>query len=141
MCTASKFKVDGSCQVSNDETELFAALEDFVPPTLCLQPVPRGFRFSWLANDTRIQRPTGSEPGFISWESISGLKNYGSVTFESIENEDSRTRMDLKFQFKAPRVVSGLFRRSGRLRRYTEEVLLMEMLEGFRDVVVEEDLR
>lgn len=100
----------------------------------------KGFTFSWLANDTCIQRPNGSELGFISWESTSGLKNYGSVLFEPIEEDNSRTRMDLKFQFKAPRVVSGLFRRSGRLRRYTEEVLLMQMLEDFRDVVAEEDL-
>ncbi|EJK55981.1 hypothetical protein THAOC_24212 [Thalassiosira oceanica] len=71
----------------------------------------RGFTFSWLANDTCIQRPNGSEPGFISWESTSGLKNYGSVLFEPIEEDNGRTRMDLKFQFKAPRVVSGLFRR------------------------------
>ncbi|EJK63020.1 hypothetical protein THAOC_16346 [Thalassiosira oceanica] len=88
------------------------------------------FQSMWISKEAR----------FISWESTSGLKNYGSVLFEPIEEDNSRTRIDLKFQFKAPRVVSGLFRRSGRLRRYTEEVLLMQMLEDFRDVVAEEDL-
>ena len=50
----------------------------------------------------------------------------------------SSTLMTLCFRFVAPRVVSGLFRRSGRLRKYTEDVLLGSMLSDFRDVVLAE---
>jgi hypothetical protein len=39
----------------------------------------RGFRFSWDAIHTRLQRPT-----LIEWESTSGLKNYGQVRFDPI---------------------------------------------------------
>merc|ERR1711862_203558 len=89
----------------------------------------RGLKFSWTAKDTYIEIPNE-----IAWESTSGLTNMGNVKFSSVEE---KTKMDLLFQFKAPQVVSGLFRRSSRIRRYTEEVLLMDMLKGFRDVVME----
>ncbi len=46
--------------------------------------------------------------------------------------------MTLRFEFVAPRAVSGLFRRSGRLRKYINDVLLGSMLSDFRDVVLSE---
>lgn len=51
------------------------------------------------------------------------------------------TLMTLDFTFVAPRVVSSLFRRSGKVRQYTEEVLLGNMLRDFKDVVMEEDVK
>ncbi len=48
------------------------------------------------------------------------------------------TLMTLCFKFVAPRAVSSLFRRSGKLRKYTEDVLLGNMLMDFRDVVLAE---
>ncbi len=48
------------------------------------------------------------------------------------------TRMTLRFEFIMPRAVSGLFQQSGRLRKYTEEVLLESMLSDFWDVVLSE---
>mmetsp|Transcript_33054 Transcript_33054/g.67907 ORF Transcript_33054/g.67907 Transcript_33054/m.67907 type:complete len:157 (+) Transcript_33054:735-1205(+) len=94
---------------------------------------------SWTARDTLIQPPHR-----IEWESTSGMKNMGSVEFipnnNSGTNSGNSTEMIVSFTFVAPRVVAGLFRRSNRIRRFTEDVLLMNMLTGFRDVVVEEDL-
>ncbi len=91
-------------------------------------------------------------PERIEWESTSGLKNSGSVVFapilgggglsstveESSTSLTASTLMTLRFEFVAPRAVSGLFRRSGRLRKYTEDVLLGTMLSDFRDVVLTE---
>jgi hypothetical protein len=59
----------------------------------------------------------------------------GSVTFRSSTSstEIITTKMTICFTFVAPRVVSSLFRRSGKLREYTEEVLLGNMLSDFRD--------
>lgn len=48
------------------------------------------------------------------------------------------TLMTLCFKFVAPCTVSGMFRRSGRLRTYTKDELLESMLSDFRDVVLAE---
>ena len=97
---------------------------------------------SWTAKDKRIARPN-----HIEWESTSGLKNMGSVSFlsqqscnnsSSTSNEIIATKMTICFTFVAPRVVSSLFRRSGKLRKYTEEVLLGNMLSDFRDCLSKE---
>ncbi|KAL3810814.1 hypothetical protein ACHAXA_008829 [Cyclostephanos tholiformis] len=118
----------------------------------------RGLRFSWTARDTLIARPKR-----IEWESTSGLRNEGSVVFSPLGVGDvldddgtssniatmttattatttttTSTLMTLCFKFVAPRIVSSLFRRSGKLRKYTEEVLLRNMLTDFRDVVLAE---
>ena len=82
-----------------------------------------------------------ARPNRIEWESTSGMKNFGTVEFApSTVASTMETEMTLRFTFVAPRVVSSLFRRSGKIRRYTEDVLLANMLEDFRNVVVEEDL-
>lgn len=71
------------------------------------------------------------------------MKNRGSVEFTPRASHDSEhtTQMTLRFTFVTPRVVSSLFRRSTLIRRYTEDVLLMNMLTDFRDIVLEEDMR
>ena len=96
----------------------------------------KGLRFSWTASDTRIIRNKR-----IEWASTSGLKNIGSVVFtpSSSSQSDSTTHMTLRFVFVLPRLVSSLYRRLN-IRKYTEEVMLADMLEQFRDVVIEEDL-
>ena len=100
----------------------------------------KGLRFSWTANDTRIVRPN-----IIEWESTSGLKNMGSVEFTpqgerptSSSTIATETEMKICFTFVTPRVVSSLFRRSGMIRQYTEDVLLGNMLTDFRDVILAE---
>ena len=98
--------------------------------------VNKGLRFSWTASDTRIIRNKR-----IEWASTSGLKNIGSVVFtpSSSSQSESTTHMTLCFIFVLPRLVSSLYRRLN-IRKYTEEVMLADMLEQFRDVVIEEDL-
>ena len=91
----------------------------------------KGLRFSWKARDTKIIRPHR-----IEWESTSGLKNIGSVVFTPDNNS---THMKLCFIFVLPRVVSSLYRKLN-IRKYTEDVMLADMLEQFRDVVIREDL-
>ena len=98
----------------------------------------KGLKFSWTANDTRIVRPN-----IIEWESTSGLKNMGSVEFtpqgeRSTSTSTIATEMKICFTFVTPRVVSSLFRRSGMIRQYTEDVLLGNMLTDFRDVILAE---
>ncbi len=93
----------------------------------------KGIRFSWTASDTRIIRNKR-----IEWASTSGLKNIGSVVFTP-SSSDSTTHMELCFIFVLPRVVSSLYRRLN-VRKYTEDVMLADMLQRFRDVVIEEDL-
>jgi uncharacterized membrane protein len=92
----------------------------------------KGLRFSWKARDTKIIRPHR-----IEWESTSGLKNIGSVVFTP-DNSNS-TQMKLCFIFVLPRVVSSLYRKLN-IRKYTEDVMLADMLQQFRDVVIREDL-
>lgn len=93
----------------------------------------KGIRFSWTASDTRIIRNKR-----IEWASNSGLKNIGSVVFTP-SSSDSTTHMELCFTFVLPRFVSSLYRRLN-IRKYTEDVMLADMLRQFRDVVTEEDL-
>lgn len=65
----------------------------------------------------------------------------GSVTFRSYASSSTEiitTKMTICFTFVAPRVVSSLFRRSGKLREYTEEILLGNMLADFRDCLSKE---
>lgn len=95
----------------------------------------KGLRFSWTASDTRIIRNKR-----IEWASNSGLKNVGSVVFTpSSSSASDSTHMELCFTFILPRVVSSLYRRLN-IRKYTEDVMLADMLQRFRDVVIEEDL-
>ncbi len=94
----------------------------------------KGLRFSWTASDTRIIRNKR-----IEWASNSGLKNVGSVVFTPSSASSDSTHMELCFTFILSRVVSSLYRRLN-IRKYTEDVLLADMLQRFRDVVIEEDL-
>eukprot|EP00560_Eucampia_antarctica_P003960 CAMPEP_0197839024 /NCGR_PEP_ID=MMETSP1437-20131217/40539_1 /TAXON_ID=49252 ORGANISM="Eucampia antarctica, Strain CCMP1452" /NCGR_SAMPLE_ID=MMETSP1437 /ASSEMBLY_ACC=CAM_ASM_001096 /LENGTH=186 /DNA_ID=CAMNT_0043447645 /DNA_START=168 /DNA_END=728 /DNA_ORIENTATION=- len=89
----------------------------------------QGLKFSWKARSTIIERPTK-----IGWESISGLKNQGCVTF--MENEHG-TRMTLAMTFVAPKIVATLLRRSSRITSTIEKVLMSTLVQ-FRDIVLED---
>ena len=96
----------------------------------------KNLRFSWTASDTSIIRPHR-----IEWQSTSGLSNMGSVEFtqqSSSLSSSTATEMTICFKFITPRVVSSLFRRSVKIRQYTEDVLLGNMLSDFRDAIVDE---
>jgi len=95
----------------------------------------RGFRFSWDAVSTRLERPA-----VIEWKSTSGLRNFGSVRFtEGGTATAAETEMVLSLTFVAPRVIAALFRRSSRIQELME-TMLTGTLVGFRDVVLEEDV-
>jgi hypothetical protein len=70
--------------------------------------------------------------------SVSFLSQQSCNSSSSCSNEIIATKMTICFTFVAPRVVSSLFRRSGKLRKYTEEVLLGNMLSDFRDCLSKE---
>ena len=100
----------------------------------------RGFTFNWVAKSTRLVRPH-----IIEWESISGLKNRGIVSFIDLSSGDSkpigRTEMRLTLIFIAPRIVSLMFNNSGRIKAAIESSVIQKTLVNFRDVVVRHDLK
>mmetsp|Transcript_34014 Transcript_34014/g.62555 ORF Transcript_34014/g.62555 Transcript_34014/m.62555 type:complete len:331 (-) Transcript_34014:60-1052(-) len=141
--------------ITNDDSDMEDTTTNNIPLRQSKWTVGvKGLRFSWTATDTNIVRPKR-----IEWESTSGLKNMGIVEFvpqtspstataaaattttTTTTTSTKTTLMKLDFRFVTPRVVSSLFRRSGKIRKYTEDVLLTNMLTDFRDVVLEEDLR
>jgi len=95
--------------------------------------------FSWLSIGTKLERPN-----IIKWESVSGLKNMGSVQF--VERVDIRTltgvatNMTVTLTFVAPRVVASVLRRSKRVSSFMHDIILKPTLLTFREVVMEEDL-
>lgn len=102
----------------------------------------RGLRFSWNAVSTVLERP-----GRIDWESTSGLKNFGTVTFvdceqggDGLDSVTAKTKMTLSMKFRAPRVVASLLRRSDSIAALMEEKMLKKTLHLFREVVIAEDL-
>ena len=96
----------------------------------------KGFKYSWCAVSTNLERPS-----IIEWQSTSGLRNYGSVRFDErvLDEERVETEMVLAMRFRAPRVIAALFRRSSAIKAVME-TMLGGTLEGFRDVVMKEDL-
>ena len=96
----------------------------------------KAFKFSWHAVSTNLERPS-----IIEWQSTSGLRNYGSVRFDErvLDEERVETEMVLAMRFRAPRVIAALFRRSSTIKGVME-TMLRGTLEGFRDVVMKEDL-
>jgi uncharacterized membrane protein len=100
----------------------------------------RGFTFSWIAKSTKLVRPH-----VIEWESISGLKNRGTVKFVELNGshskEDHKTEMELTLIFMTPRIVSTMFHNSGRIKSMIETSVIQKTLVNFRDVVIQQDLK
>ena len=120
--------------INKNDDDLLEVSQDDIPLRSSKWTVGvKGLRFSWTASDTRIIRNKR-----IEWASTSGLKNIGSVVFTP-SSSDSTTHMELCFVFVLPRVVSSLYRRLN-IRKYTEDVMLADMLQRFKDVVIAEDL-
>ena len=93
-----------------------------------------GISLSWKATANRQERPT-----ILEWQSTSGLKNYGRVDFESIDND--ATYMKMTMTVVAPKVVSKVFGRGSRLSKMVENRMIKKTLANFRDIVVENDLK
>lgn len=109
-------------------------------------------RFSWKSKVTSMDRPRS-----IQWESTSGLKNMGVITFEEKEkvvdsdsyndnNNDNeplkqvKTRMTLTLKFITPRVVASLMKRSDKVASFMKTQILRPTLIKFRDIVMVNDL-
>ena len=98
-----------------------------------------GVKYSWTAIATKNLRPHT-----IEWESTSGLRNFGTVHFEQQQSNDGistpNTKMKMQMTFVAPRIVSGLFRRSNRLANFVRDKMITASMLEFRQVVLEVDL-
>lgn len=93
-----------------------------------------GVAVSWNAVSTRLERPYR-----IEWESTSGLKNFGKVHFEPLD--DKRTRMKMTMTFILPKFLTVVFGKGAKLRRIIEKRMIQTTLANFRDIVIENDLR
>ena len=94
--------------------------------------------FSWKSKVTFMERPK-----CIKWESTSGLKNMGVITFEEQTLDGSAdivTRMTLKMKFIAPRIVAKALKRSDRIDAFMRNKILQPTLIKFRDILLVEDL-
>jgi len=119
------------------------------------------FSFSWKSKVTYLERPY-----LIEFESTSGLKNMGRITFDennkglsesstmNYENDPSlslladtneitttatfneKTFMTLTLTFVAPRIVASLMRRSDKIAFFMKKKILHPTLEKFRDIVM-----
>jgi uncharacterized membrane protein len=96
----------------------------------------RGLSIHWNAICTTMLRPY-----CIEWESTSGMKNYGTVTFQE-EKEGiktrSKTRVTLTMTFVAPTLVARLFRKSSALQEFVQNRMVGTTLRNFRDIITNE---
>lgn len=114
----------------------------------------RALSFSWKSRVTKFERPN-----CIEWESTSGLKNLGRITFIETEGPKPRrimendmseeavastskvnTEMILEMKFIAPRIVAGMMRRSDAISSLMEDQMLEPTMTSFRRIVMEDDL-
>ena len=91
----------------------------------------RGFSWSWRAVQTEMRRPH-----VVAWKSTSGVRNNGRVEFE--RKGPNTTKVSIHMTLEAPRFVAAFFRRSNKLSNFIEKGMLQQMLNNFRDEVVEE---
>jgi uncharacterized membrane protein len=97
-------------------------------------------RFSWKSKVTSMERPK-----CIQWESTSGLKNMGMITFEEQEDNTGNssvlnTKMTLTLKFITPRIVARLTKRSDKVATFMKTQILRPTLRKFRDIVIVDDL-
>jgi uncharacterized membrane protein len=91
-----------------------------------------GVRLTWNAIST-LQDPRN---GILEWESISGLRNNGRVTFQEISED--RTHMNLTMSIAVPKVVAFNFRPKN-LASMLERHILDSTLRNFRQNVMENE--
>ena len=90
-----------------------------------------GVRFSWNSVVSRLERPHTLE-----WESTSGMKNFGKVHFDAID--DSNTKVTFQMSFVAPRLVAVFFKRSSIMAHFVQDKVIRTTLINFRDTVANE---
>jgi uncharacterized membrane protein len=93
-----------------------------------------GLTTSWESVSKRLDRPR-----LIEWESVSGLKNFGTVEFTNHSEDQSRAR--LQIAFVVPRMFAKLLGDAKGARRIVENHMLRSTLENFQKDVVANDLQ
>ena len=101
----------------------------------------RGFQFRWRARNTCVQPPER-----IAWESLSGLRNRGQVTFRPLppaaedaevnRSDDTATEMELLVAFALPEWAARLLRNVDWIGAFVQGTLHAD-LERFREYVVQ----
>eukprot|EP00593_Proboscia_inermis_P001897 CAMPEP_0171293234 /NCGR_PEP_ID=MMETSP0816-20121228/1420_1 /TAXON_ID=420281 /ORGANISM="Proboscia inermis, Strain CCAP1064/1" /LENGTH=327 /DNA_ID=CAMNT_0011763859 /DNA_START=133 /DNA_END=1116 /DNA_ORIENTATION=- len=133
---------DAKLHQSNNGTTSMPSLSSLPSSLWTAQLI--GISYSWKSVGTELIPPSS-----IGWKSISGISNFGRVTFEeelpclsssglddSIDG--SSCRMTMTMTIVAPRPIAALFRRASGLQNLFQNQILMKCLKGFRDVVVKE---
>ncbi len=108
-------------------------------------------RYSWKSKVTFMERPK-----IIQWETTSGLKNMGTITFEKengsrssssadsgddvSKGAESSTRMTLTMALIAPRIVAAMMKRSDKIAAFMTSQMLYPSLKNFRRIIMSDDL-
>jgi uncharacterized membrane protein len=95
-----------------------------------------GLSTSWEAVSKRLARPN-----LIEWESVSGLKNYGSVEFMDHHSAPDHSRARMKIGFVVPRLFAKLLGDTSGATKIVEDKMLKSTLENFREDVLMNDLQ
>lgn len=90
-----------------------------------------GVRFNWNSVLSRLERPHTLE-----WQSTSGMRNYGSVNFIPID--ENNTEVTMRMAFVTPRLVAALFNRSSKIANVVENRIIRTTLLNFRDAIAAE---
>ena len=138
-------------QINIQKEEREKRMNNFINGTSCIDVTKlretkwvmgwKRIRFSWKSKVTFMERPR-----CIQWESTSGLKNKGMITFfeeDNVDNGPERkivTRMSLTMKFVAPKIVAAVMKRSEKISTFMTSQILLPTLTNFRDVVLVEDL-
>jgi uncharacterized membrane protein len=91
-----------------------------------------GLTYSWISIATQQDRPH-----LIEWESVSGLKNFGTVQFQPLSSRECH--MTMTMTFVPPRLVSAVFgnsKKNGGVKRFMEHKMIGSSLCRFRDVIM-----
>ncbi len=93
-----------------------------------------GFKYSWRAISTRLERPH-----LIEWISISGLRNGGRVQFEPLvsKNGEGHCNMRMTMKFDAPTAVVRMV--PNKIESLFRKVILKRTLHRFKEVIAAEN--
>lgn len=93
-----------------------------------------GFKYSWRAISTRLERPH-----LIEWISTSGLRNGGRVQFEPVmsKNGEGHCKMTMTMKFVAPAAVVRMV--PNKIESLFRKVILKRTLHRFKEVVAAEN--
>jgi uncharacterized membrane protein len=93
-----------------------------------------GFKYSWRAISTRLERPH-----LIEWISTSGLRNGGRVQFEPLVSKDGEghCKMTMTMKFVAPTAIVRMV--PNKIESLFQRVILKRTLHRFKEVIAAEN--